>query len=215
MTNSASQFILAIESAVGGGSIALFADGIEIDQIVGPSSISRAEDLLPNIDTILTKNEIDKLSLSQIVISAGPGSFTGIRIGLATALGLAAALRVSIRRLSSLEAIALSATGSNDVIAALPVGRETICIQPFTRRTAQLTAISGPVAISNTEFLTLVEDDRSHTFIVNASIYNMIPSGIRSRVVDAGENLAAHLGRAAIQGEIADVDEPLFIGRRK
>ncbi len=215
MTNLASQFILAIESAVGGGSIALFADGVEIDQIVGPSSISRAEDLLPNIDALLAKNAIDKLSLSQIVVSAGPGSFTGIRIGLATALGLAAAFRIRIRRLSTLNAIALSATGSNDVIAALPVGRETICIQPFTGRTAQRTAISGPEAISNTEFLTLIEDDRSHTFIVNTSIYDMIPSGIRARAVDAGENLAAYLGRAAIHGEIADVDAPLFIGRRK
>ncbi len=126
--------ILAIESAIRGGSIAL-ANGVDvIDAWVGEGGVSRAEDLLWNIDLMLKRNGIEKRELSNIAVSAGPGSFTGIRIGLATAMGIAASLNISLARYSILYAMAVSQPDSELIITAVPVGRGVICKQSFQKK---------------------------------------------------------------------------------
>src|SRR5687768_3236700 len=99
--------ILAIESAISGGSLSLIVDGSEAGHWIGTSGVSKAEELLVNIDHLLNKHCTLRAEIDLIAVSAGPGSFTGIRIGLATALGLKAGLQVSMASGSVLKAIAL------------------------------------------------------------------------------------------------------------
>src|SRR5258708_18599521 len=99
------EFTLAIESAISGGSISLLK-GREIANWIGSSNVSKAEDLLANIDHLLAANDIALNEIDLITVSAGPGSFTGIRIGIATALGLKAGLGIAMSSESALKAIA-------------------------------------------------------------------------------------------------------------
>lgn len=64
--------------------------------------------LLPRIDELLSEQRIDRRSLSCIVCGRGPGSFTGVRIAMATAKGIASALEVPLYGISTLDAIAWS-----------------------------------------------------------------------------------------------------------
>jgi len=132
MTDNAPLGItLAIESAIAGGSLSLLSNGSELEGWTGNDKVSRAEELLPNIIEILARQGVDRRMISRIAVSLGPGSFTGIRIGIATALGLKNSLNIPCVGMSALEAMAANANVTGTVIAALPVGRDLICSQVF------------------------------------------------------------------------------------
>jgi tRNA threonylcarbamoyl adenosine modification protein YeaZ len=207
--------MLVIEAAIGGGSIALFDGSDEIGCVVGPKSVSRAEDLLPNIDSLLAANHIEKSSLSCIVVGAGPGSFTGIRIGIATALGLSAALEVPVRHLSTLAAIAATADVENELTVGIAVGRETICVQSFSRRHGIYAAASEPEAVTHDKLREAIETGSERSFIASSSICEALSSVYYANLFNAGKNLAGVIGRAAIRTDLADVASPLFIGKQK
>jgi tRNA threonylcarbamoyladenosine biosynthesis protein TsaB len=125
------KIILAIETAVAGGSLALYRDGEILAEISGDPQISRAADLLPNIDKLLRSNDLELGDIGLIAVSLGPGSYTGIRIGISTALGLGRSVGVEIQGISLLRAIASDAAPVGQVIAAVPTGREDIAWQIF------------------------------------------------------------------------------------
>lgn len=110
-------------------------DDFEIDSISGTTDISRAEDLLANIASMLGRNHIDKKSIDMIAVSNGPGSYTGIRIGLATAIGLQNALGIPCYGVSLLAAMANAHEVCGNIVAAVPMGRDEICWQVFEKTT--------------------------------------------------------------------------------
>ena len=65
--------------------------------------------LLPMIDYLLTLNNVDRRDIGLIAVGSGPGSFTGIRIGIATARGLARAIGCPLMGISTLDALAYGA----------------------------------------------------------------------------------------------------------
>ena len=81
-------YLLAIESAIAGGSIALFKDDYIVCGASGGNFVSRAEDLLPRIIDLLGDAGITVGQLKRVAVSLGPGSYTGLRIGIATVMGL-------------------------------------------------------------------------------------------------------------------------------
>src|SRR5688500_9675850 len=114
---SNSQVTLAIEAAIAGGSISLIDDSGEIANWIGEACANRtAEELMPAIDQLLTDHNIKPGDIGQIAASAGPGSFTGIRIGLATALGLKAGWGIPMASESALVAMATEVSVSGDLI---------------------------------------------------------------------------------------------------
>src|SRR5690349_9675791 len=124
-----SNMVLAIESAICGGGISLLEDGTEIAGWTGSANMSKAEELLVNIDVTLKSANISRHEIDLIAVSAGPGSFTGIRIGLATALGLKAGLGAPMASESALKAMVWDRVEETPVTAILPVGRNAICLQ--------------------------------------------------------------------------------------
>ena len=124
------EVILGIESAVAGGSLCVLADGKEIGSWVGKSEHPlRAEVLMIEITKLLRRVSVEKSQLTRVAVSSGPGSFTGIRVGLATAMGLTGGLGIEISRASVLEALAAATSHSGAVL--VPVGRGTAVWQMF------------------------------------------------------------------------------------
>jgi tRNA threonylcarbamoyladenosine biosynthesis protein TsaB len=99
-------YILAIETATMIGSIALFAGS----QLVGSVEIRRAKSharlLMPMIEQLLDQLEIAPTQLEAIAVGKGPGSYTGLRVGVSTAKGLCMALDKPLLSFGSLEALA-------------------------------------------------------------------------------------------------------------
>ena len=83
--------ILAIENSSQCGSVALVSEGLCLAEYSLTSSITHSRRLLPSIQQIMAETDIAWERIAAIAVSAGPGSFTGLRIGLTTAKGLAMA----------------------------------------------------------------------------------------------------------------------------
>ena len=88
--------------------ISLLKDGKQIDIIEKKSNRNHSEFTVPMIETILKNNNINTNYLNDIIVVNGPGSFTGVRIGVTIAKTLAYTLDISIKTITSLEAFAVS-----------------------------------------------------------------------------------------------------------
>src|ERR1700741_312138 len=87
-------------------SVALVNDGALAGAVTLEGRGSRNEKLLTAIDWLLAENGIDRKALDLFAVTRGPGSFTGVRIGLATMQGLALALGRPVCAMSTHEAVA-------------------------------------------------------------------------------------------------------------
>jgi tRNA threonylcarbamoyladenosine biosynthesis protein TsaB len=100
------MLILAADTSLPILSVALLLDDALLGAVALEGRSSRNEKLLPAIDWLLTEAAIERASIDLFAVTRGPGSFTGVRIGLATMQGLALALGNPVCAMSTHEAIA-------------------------------------------------------------------------------------------------------------
>ena len=101
------MLVLAADTSLPLLSVALLRDGTLLGSVALEGKGSRNEKLLPAIDWLLTESNVDRRDVDLFAVTRGPGSFTGVRIGLATLQGLAMVLRKPVCAMSTHEAIAL------------------------------------------------------------------------------------------------------------
>ena len=101
------MYILAIETTGAFASVALMKDDKIIGHISGSDRFSHLQNLMPQIETVVKDNKLSIGDVDLIAVSNGPGSFTGIRIGVSTARALSQVLGIPSVTVSSLEALAL------------------------------------------------------------------------------------------------------------
>ena len=107
------MLILAFDTATDVATSALVSDG----EVLGERT-SRAVTVLEDVDALLRQAGAHTRELEGLAVGIGPGSFTGVRIGLATARGLALALGVPVAGVSTLDALAAGAPGAVPVVDA-------------------------------------------------------------------------------------------------
>lgn len=96
--------------------IGLLKDGKEISLINRTSLKGHNTLIVPSIEEILKNNNLTVHDLNNIIVVNGPGSFTGIRLGITVAKTLAYTLNISIKTISSIEAIACSISDKDKII---------------------------------------------------------------------------------------------------
>jgi tRNA threonylcarbamoyl adenosine modification protein YeaZ len=101
------MLILAADTSLPLLSVALLRDAMLLGAVALEGKSSRNEKLLPAVDWLLTESGVDRRDVDLFAVTRGPGSFTGVRIGLATMQGMAMALGKPLCALSTHEAIAL------------------------------------------------------------------------------------------------------------
>jgi tRNA threonylcarbamoyl adenosine modification protein YeaZ len=206
------RLVLAIESAVAGGSLSLIRDGKEIANWIGTAEVSKGEDLLFNIDAMLRSAGTPKRDLELIAVSAGPGSFTGIRIGLATALGLKNGLGISMASRSILKAMVMAEGQPGPrVIAAVPMGGKAFCYQGFEIGDRALTETDEPKTAPAATVADLIRNDQEATFLLHSALFHFVAD--EPRAIDAGTNLATALGLDCFANAEPSEVEPLFISK--
>lgn len=100
--------ILGIESSSLVASVAVVTDGVLTGEYTMNHKKTHSQTLLPMLDELVKLLELELDQLDGIAVSAGPGSFTGLRIGSATAKGLGLALKKPLLHIPTLDAMALS-----------------------------------------------------------------------------------------------------------
>jgi len=137
--------MLAFDTATEVATSALVDDG----EVLGERS-SRAQTLLEDVDALLRQGGAHPRDLGALAVGIGPGSFTGVRIGLAAARGLALSLDLLGAGVSTLDALAAGAPGALPVIDARR--REIFTIVDGERSVvapAELALVHGTVCVGS------------------------------------------------------------------
>jgi tRNA threonylcarbamoyl adenosine modification protein YeaZ len=171
---------LAFDTATSAATVALVRDG----EVLG-ERVSRAVQVLEDADDLLSRAALEQSELTGLVVGTGPGSFTGLRMGLAAARGLALALDLPVAGVSTLAALAAGSPGALPVIDAgrrevftLSDGGEYVCGMPQALSFQRGTVCVGDGAV---RYRSVLEDrgaeippdgDQSH--VPRASIHVLL-----------------------------------------
>jgi tRNA threonylcarbamoyl adenosine modification protein YeaZ len=128
------EAVLAIDTATARVVIATGSPGGVTDGIsTWPAGYRHGETLLPSIGRFLGEQNIRRSRLTGIVVGTGPGAFTGLRVGLATAKGIAHGLGIPLAGVSTAEAL-LAASGLDRPVLVLPAGpSDRLLVRPGQR----------------------------------------------------------------------------------
>ncbi len=147
--------LLALETSGKSGSVAILRDQhgqLLCDMELLSPDLGSAKTLAPAIERLVTKNNIEMQSLKAIALLTGPGSFTGLRVGVATAKAMAYALRIPTIEIDTLDVIALQCpVASNSVYAVLDAYRGQVFCAEYSILSAG--ASSQMKKVSSTEIL--------------------------------------------------------------
>ncbi len=144
--------ILALDTSTSACSVAFWDDGTIRADLFAEMARGQSEHLVPMIQTVLSKCHTQVQEMDMIAVSTGPGAFTGVRIGLATARGLALASGIPIRGVTTLEVVARGVPENervgHAVLALIDSKRDDIFAQLFQN---DHSAVGGPVALAPAE----------------------------------------------------------------
>lgn len=199
--------ILGIETALKNGSLSVLQGNNEIASYVGDANIGRSENLLPAINTILHDNNLILKDIKLLSVSTGPGSFTGIRAGIATAQALIMGLQCSYVGVSVLEALASYTDGAEPVIPVISAGRANQYVwKAFVKRLENDNHDPEMGTIDNLAEFINKSDFENLSIVVESSLFrdNDLLSEIsnkvnnkKSKIISASDNVAKLI---ALQG---------------
>ncbi len=140
--------VLGIDTATSRASAGLWADGSVVAE-QHASSRNHAASLLPLIDAVLSTADWRVDSIDVLAVSAGPGSFSGLRVGLSVAKGFALAAGVSVVAVPTLEALAATVADRQGLICCLlDAHKGELYRACFAAESGRLRRLSADVAVS-------------------------------------------------------------------
>lgn len=123
--------LLAVETATAAPSVALWRGGALLGECAADPGRATAEGLLPALDALLADARVELAAVDGFAVSIGPGSFTGLRIAVATVKGLAFGTARPAVAVPTLAAIAAHASGPAPVAAVLDARRGEVYAAGF------------------------------------------------------------------------------------
>lgn len=139
--------LLAIESSAKTASVAVAQNGVLLGEMFQNNGLTHSKTILPMIDALLSNLNLRVSDLDAIAVSNGPGSFTGLRIGVAAAKGLALAAGKPCIGVSTLEAAAYNAQNGY-VCVAMDARAGQVYHASFRMEHGMLSRISADAAVA-------------------------------------------------------------------
>lgn len=154
--------ILGIESASMTASVAVVSDGILTAEYTVNYKKTHSQTLMPMLDEIFQTTELDRKSLDAVAVSSGPGSFTGLRIGAASAKGICMALNIPLVPVPTLDALAYNFWGTDALICPVMDARRGQVYGGLYRCAETLHIVEDASAISAEELVKNLNKRREH-----------------------------------------------------
>ncbi|MBO1024770.1 tRNA (adenosine(37)-N6)-threonylcarbamoyltransferase complex dimerization subunit type 1 TsaB [Ochrobactrum sp. SD129] len=198
--------ILALDTASSWCAAAVYDSGTdtvlaEISENIGKG---HAEVLMDYIEQAMTQSGIAMAKLDRVAVNVGPGSFTGVRIGVSAARGFALALDRPALGVSAFDALASEIAVSHPghpVLVLLEAHRGEIYAQAFG---ADAVAITGPMVLAREEALALIQQQSSETILAGSAAAALNETLAGSFSVARGEPTA----RIGTYAKLAALHEP-------
>ena len=111
--------ILAIDTTSNICSTAILEDNKLIDENTINNGLTHSENLMPLIAELLERNKLNLIDINLIAVCVGPGSFTGIRIGIASVKAMAEVYKIPVAEVTSLEALAKAAPKRKTIVSLI------------------------------------------------------------------------------------------------
>jgi len=215
--------VLAVDTSTPNGSAALLEDGRLLAEIGVEAPAAHSARLLGWVETLLRARGLDIRDIDGFAVAAGPGSFTGIRIGLSAVKALSAASGRLVAPVSTLDALALKLASSGDglVCPFLDAKKGEVYAALYEAEGGRPAETVPAGAFAPDAFLKRLPADRAVTFIGSGwPVYRNVIEGLlgsRASVSSRTPFIAPEIGRlgtealAAGRGVAADRVEPIYL----
>lgn len=152
------MLVLAIDTALRGGGVALCQGSELLAERYWQTAATHSNLLLEAIEGVMQTAGMERAELDGIAVCAGPGFFTGLRIGLASAQGLALGLDIMVTPVSSLRLLAQgSAAYQGKIWAVADARRGLVYAAPFSSAPAGVSRLAKDMALSPQHLATMLE----------------------------------------------------------
>ncbi len=207
------MLILAFETSAKAGSVALYRDGVLLGESYQNTGLTHSQTVMAMAQSLLTHCGFTPQQVEAVAVAAGPGSFTGVRIGVAAAKGFAWGLEIPCCGVSTLEAMALGlGVWEGYILPAMDARRSQVYTALFQVQSGKLTRLWDDRAISLEQVekelksipgpVYLVGDGSRLTYETLHNPALILPPEHRLHQRAAGVALAAE--KMLLRGEICD-----------
>ncbi|HEY6350464.1 MAG TPA: tRNA (adenosine(37)-N6)-threonylcarbamoyltransferase complex dimerization subunit type 1 TsaB [Candidatus Angelobacter sp.] len=206
------MLFLSIDTSGKSGGITLAEGGANSFRIIESAPIAGgtfSAQLVPTLASLLGKHGFSARDLKGLVAISGPGSFTGLRVGLSAIKGLAEALQRPIATVSGLEALAICSGQQGKVIAVLDAGREEIFFGLYDVTAGHASALAEQL-LSGPELASAIQDANVDQVVTSDPTVAELVRSAGLSVLQAerpGSEAAAQIGlQKLLAGETVSVE---------
>lgn len=161
------MLILAFETSAKAGSVALLQDGVLLAESYQNTGLTHSQTLLSMAENMLKSCDLTPQQVQAVAVAAGPGSFTGVRIGVAAAKGFAWGLEIPCCGVSTLEAMAENlGTYDGYVLPVMDARRSQVYNALFFAQKGVFTRVREDRAISLEELAEDIQGLEKPVFLV-------------------------------------------------
>jgi tRNA threonylcarbamoyladenosine biosynthesis protein TsaB len=205
------MLILAIDTSWKHGSLALArgdASHFDLLETAALTGGAFSAELVPQIAAVLARRNLRKQEIDGFAAITGPGSFTGLRVGLAAIKGLAEVLKKPIATVSVLETLAIVSGVSGRVFAALDAQRGEVFLGEYDVRQSQATLLRQELLLTREAFLAALPGGATIITPDTPLAILALPAGTTVRQIERPDaEAAARIGiRKILAGEITPPD---------
>ncbi len=167
------MLIAAIETSTVAVSVALADEDGLVARFDAPRSRRHAETVIPALDALLSLTDHTRADISHLCVDVGPGMFTGLRVGVTTAITLAFAFGVPVVSVGSLELlawrVALDGAFDGPIGAVLDARRKECFVEIFDVGPGRVSSIADVAALSPAVAANVLHDHRISTIVGDGS----------------------------------------------
>src|SRR5258708_1911402 len=178
------MLIVAIDTSGQAGGITLVEDDAHSFRVLESAPISGgtfSAQLVPVLASMLQRHNLQPSALGGLIAVSGPGSFTGLRVGLSAVKGLAEVLKRPIAVVSLLEALATQADAQGTVAAALDPGRNEVFLGLYTVSAGSAVRVQERL-LSREEFASVIQSASPVVLVTRDAGIAEIAAGLRTRI---------------------------------